>query len=189
MFKLHEPLETAVDIQGEIYEVNTSFDNILQLLDRLQNPRLTDGEKIADALMRLLGTQLDLEIDQQVKVFHALMDHFVHGEEGQEAPVDLEGNVMPVAARPPTYDLTHDAPYIYTSFQQAYGINLLEAQGKLDWRLFKLLLRDLPEDTKFKQVIDIRTRPYPKGKGLSEERRRLKEAKRAFALPGHVLDD
>ena len=188
MFKLDEKLETEVEIADITYEVDLSFDNVISLLNLIKNPRLSDGEKIYTGLYLLLGTELELEIDHQVKAFETLLDIFIHGEDKRDVQVDLEGNVMPVVAKAETYDLTHDATYIYTSFKQAYQMDLFEEQGKLDWRKFKILLRDLPDDTKFKQVIDIRTRPYPKGKGMGEERKKLKELKRTFALPGTVVD-
>ena len=184
MFTIDEKLATTIEIEGITYEVNLSFDNIIKLLGLIKNPRMCDGEKVYRGIYMLLHTELDLEIEQQLPIFESLITTFIHAEDEFDIQVDLEGNPMPVARKKPVYDLTYDATYIYTSFQQAYNINLFEAQGKLDWRQFKLLLRDLPDDTKFKQVIDIRTRPYPKGKGMSEERRRLKEAKRAYALPG-----
>jgi len=189
MFKLQEKLETEAEIAGEIYQVNLSFDNIMKLLDLIKSPYMNDNEKVYIGNYLLLGTELELEINQQLTVFETLITTFIHTEEEQQTQVDLEGNIMPTTERQQTYDLTHDATYIYTSFIQAYNINLLEEQGKLDWREFKILLRDLPDDTKFKQIIDIRTRPYPKGKGMSEERKKLKELKRTFALPGTIVDD
>ena len=189
MFKVHEKLETEVEIDGAIYEVDLSFDNVMKLLDLIKSPHISDGEKVYAGIYLLLDTELELEMNQQLIVFEALIATFVHGEDKPETKVDLEGNVMPVTDKQQTYDLNHDATYIYTSFKQAYNINLFEEQGKLDWREFKALLRDLPDDTKFKQVIDIRTRAYPKGKGMSEERKKLKELKRTFALPGSMMDD
>ena len=189
MFKLHEKLETEVEIDGEVYEVNLAFDNVMLLLTIVDDRSLTDEEKVDAGIYTLLGTQLELEIDQRVKVFEALMENFIQGSDKRGLQVDLEGNVMPEVNRKPVYDLFHDGEYIYSSFRQAYGMNLLEEQGRLDWREFKALLRDLPDDTKLKQVIDIRTRPYPKGKGMSEERKQLKELKRAFALPGTDWED
>ena len=189
MIKLCEKLETEVEISGELYEVNMSYDNIIKLLDLLKNPRLSDGEKVYLGIYLLLGTELELKAEQQVLVFETLVEKFVHGEDAIDIPVDLEGNIMPLVKRQESYDLTFDAGYIYTSFRQAYGINLFKEQGKLDWREFKQLLQDLPDKTKFKQVVDIRTRPYPKGKGMGEERKNLKELKRTFALPHSQLED
>jgi len=181
---VYEGLETEVEIEGVVYEVEMSFDNIMLLLEMMNDMSLSDGEKVYYGIYALLGTELEMELENQVKVFEGLIEHFVHSGDKQEVPVDLEGNVMPVAQQKASYDLRHDESYIYTSFKQAYRMDLEEERGKLDWRKFKILLRDLPEGTKLKQVIDIRTRPYPKGKHATEERRKLRELKKAFALPG-----
>ena len=188
-FTLDKKLETEVEVEGEIYEVNMSFNNIIQFLDIMSHPHLGDGEKVYYGLYQLLGISFGLEGEKQMKLFDALVENFVHAGEDPELPVDLEGNVMPVAEKEKAYDLTHDAGYIYSSFKQAYHMDLFEEMDRLDWRKFKTLLRDLPDKTKLKEVIDIRLRPYPKGKGMGEERKRLKELKRHYALPGVVIDD
>jgi len=188
MFTLNEKLETEIEISGDVYEVDMSFDNVMLFLEIMEDPTLTDPQKVYYGIYTLLGCELEIEMDEQVKVFHSLLENFVNAGEKKEANVDLEGNVMPTAAKPPSYDLKQDAEYIYSSFRQAYGMNLFEEQGKLDWREFKILLRDLPDDTKLKQVIDIRVRPYPKGKGMGDERKRLKELKRHYALPGMEIE-
>ena len=184
MFELDVQLETELDLDGTIYPVNMAFDNVMKLFKILENPILTDGDKVHQGIYQLLGTHLDLEFESQFKVFHYLLESFVNQGQQKETAVDLEGNPMPIKKQAPTQDLQHDASYIYNSFRQAYHINLFEEQGKLDWREFLSLLRGLPEDTEYKKVIDIRTRPYQKGKGTGEANRKLKEAKRLYALPG-----
>ena len=184
MFALYEGLETEIEIEGITYEVDMAFDNVILLLDLMNDLSLSDAEKVYYGIYTLIGVELELEIEKQVKVFEGLIKNFVHEDDERAVPVDLEGNVMPEQKQKPSYDLKYDASYIYTSFKQAYGIDLFEERGKLDWRKFKALLRDLPDDTKLKQIIDIRTRAYPKGKHSADERKKLKEMKRAFALPG-----
>jgi len=184
MFELDVKLETELDLDGATYSVNMAFDNIMQLFKLLDNPVLTDVDKVQGGIYQLLGTDLDLEIEEQVEVFNYLLENFVNQGSKKEEVVDLDGNPMPVKKKDPAQDLKYDASYIYNSFRQAYGINLFEEHGRLDWREFTSLLRGLPEDTEYKKIIDIRTRPYQKGKGTSEANRKLREAKRAYALPG-----
>ena len=188
MFLLHKKLETELDLDSEIYRVNMSFDNILTFFDIMEDTISTDYEKVVAGLYQLLGTHLNLEPDELYEVFKYMMEHFINEGSGSEITVDLEGNPMPIKKKEPVQDLKHDAAYIYASFKQAYNINLFEEQGKLDWREFKALLGGLPEDTVMSKIIDIRKRPYPKGKYATEERKRLKEAKRAYALPGVEIE-
>jgi len=181
---VYEKLETEVEIEGIVYPVDMAFDNIMLLLEMMNDGSLSNGEKVFYGIYALLGTELEMDFDKQVMIFDKLIENFVHQDQPQEAQVDLEGNIMPTVKKKQTYDLRHDESYIYTSFRQAYQMDLEKEQGKLDWRKFKILLRDLPENTKLKQVIDIRMRDYPKGKHASDERRKLKELKRTFAIPG-----
>jgi len=182
MGSIFDSLETEIIIDGVTYEVDMSFDNVLELIEVLENPKVDDVKKVYIGILILLGKELQLQIDEQMKVFEVLLKEFVQDENQQKIQFDLEGNQMPLPKQEISYDLRQDASYIYTSFVQAYGIDLYEQRGKLDWRKFKQLLRDLPDDTKFKQVIDIRTRPFPKGKHAVDERKRLKEMKRVYAL-------
>lgn len=184
MFELDVKLETELDLDGSIYPVNMAFNNVMQLFKLLQSPILTEVDKIQEGIYQLLGTRLNLEFDEQITVFNYLLDNFVNQGREKEIEVDLEGNPMPAKKQIPTQDLKQDASYIYNSFRQAYGINLFEEHDKLDWREFTSLLRGLPEDTEYKKVVDIRTRPYQKGKGVAEVNRKLRDAKRAYALPG-----
>ena len=189
MFALYEKLETEVEIAGKLYPVNMAFDNVMRFLNVTTDMTLQEGARVYYGIYTLLGVELDLEMEQLEVVFRSLVSHFIQSDQDREVEVDLEGNVMPVAKQRSVYDLNHDAPYIYASFMQAYGIDLLEEQGKLDWRKFQSLLMSLPDDTKFKQIISIRLRPYPKGKGMIEERKRLKELKKQYALPGDSIEE
>lgn len=188
MFELDVKLETELDLDGKIYSVNIAYDNVLKLFKILENPILTDHDKVHQGIYQLLGVNLELKLESQIEVFNYLLSSFVNEGKKEGQIVDLEGNLMPVKKQEQTQDLKHDASYIYNSFRQAYNINLFEEQGKLDWREFLSLLRGLPEDTEYKKVIDIRTRPYQKGKGTAEANRKLKEAKRAYALPGTIIE-
>jgi len=184
MFLLHKKLETELDLDGEIYSINMSFDNILTFFDIMEDVTSSDYEKIVLGLYQLLDVHLDLSLHELYEVFKYIMDNFINEDSNIDATIDLDGNPIPIKKKNPIQDLKHDASYIYASFRQAYNINLFEEHGKMDWREFKTLLSGLSEDTMMSKIIDIRRRPYPKGKHAIEERKKLKEAKRAYALPG-----
>ena len=60
-------------------------------------------------------------------------------------------------------------PFIYAAFRQAYGIDLFQEQGKLQWWEFVALLGALPSDTRLSNIIDIRIRPVPAPNGRNQE--------------------
>ena len=184
MLESFDEFETEIEIDGAFYEVNMSFNNIYKFFNILKNPILSDIEKAYHAVYRMIDAELDLEFEDTANILETLISDFINAGEEKAQQLDLEGNPMPIIEKEPVYDLNHDAWYIYSSFIQAYNIDLFEVKDKLHWRKFKGLLLGLPEGTKFREVMEIRSRPYPKGKGSSEERKKLKELKQHYALPG-----
>jgi hypothetical protein len=81
---------------------------------------------------------------------------------------------------PPAFDYFQDAKLISAAFQQAYGIGLDEITSMHWWR-FLGLLEGLPADTRFMEVVSIRTMDI-NPKDSAEEKRRKRAAKRSVAL-------
>lgn len=80
-------------------------------------------------------------------------------------------------------DFSQDAQYIYSSFWQCYGLDLLGKDRRLHWWSFVALLGGLSDDTRLMQVISIRTRPLPKPtKYNQEERAQLIKLKQMYKL-------
>ena len=94
MFALHKQLETELDLDGKIYPVNMSFDNVLKFFDILNNKISFDGDKIIAALYQLLGVHLALSIDEQHTVLNYLVDNFINEGQDQDIAVDLHGNCV-----------------------------------------------------------------------------------------------
>jgi hypothetical protein len=125
-----------------------------------------------------------LPLDIQSNIFNQTFYNYVN--QGKEEPIhtDLAGNPLPANYKKDKenfYSLKYDAEYIYASFMQAYGIDLIEQQGKLHWHKFQALLAGLPEDTKFRQVVSIRMWKKP-SKHDTEEKQMMK-LKDVYRLP------
>jgi hypothetical protein len=80
-------------------------------------------------------------------------------------------------------DFEQDADYIYASFLMDYGVDLIEQQGRLDWRKFTAMLGGLSSRTKIRDVMAIRAAEVPEltahnGKQIQE----LLKAKAHYAL-------
>ena len=184
MLNLAYPITETVEINGEKYDIDMSFDNILRLFDLLEDKSLNDIEKVETGLLMLIDNKLDdYDIQEKAKIFIEIFKSAI-GAEKEEQPVDLEGNPMPVASQEnkKVYDLAQDAEYIFASFMSDYNIDLFEQQGKLHWYKFKALLNGLTDKSKFMRVVDIRQAEMPKGKGMQKERERLRKLKEHYAL-------
>lgn len=80
-------------------------------------------------------------------------------------------------------DFIQDGQLIYAAFMQAYGIDLNDQRGKLHWWKFTALLRGLPSNTRFMEVVQIRTKPMPPPtKHNAQERAQLIRLKQEYAL-------
>ena len=80
-------------------------------------------------------------------------------------------------------DFIQDGQLIYAAFMKAYGIDLNDQRGKLHWCKFTALLRGLPSNTRFMEVVQIRTKPMPAPtKHNAQERAQLIRLKQEYAL-------
>lgn len=186
MLNLAYPINDTVVIDDERYEINLAYDNVLRLFDMLHDDELTDVEQIEIGIEMLLGKQLDVDLEKQEEVFFEIFKSTISKESEDNVAVDIDGNPMPIMNKEKdnkkVYSIKQDAEYIYASFYQDYGIDLFEAQGKLHWYKFQALLAGLRQDTKFKEVIEIRTMELPSGKGAAKHRKQVEEAKKAYKL-------
>lgn len=176
------PLTETVEIDGKTYKLNLSFDNVLRLIDMLNDKQLDDITQIETGLYMLLGVELDYPIEKKEEIFYQIFYETIGKEVEENIPVDLDGNPMPQQKEEKIYSIKQDAPYIYASFYQDYGIDLYEMQGKLHWEKFKALLEGLRPDTKFKEIVNIRTMELPTGKGTEKQRKHIKELKEIYKL-------
>lgn len=182
LFDLAYPLDDTVVINGVTYELDMSFDNVLRLIDMLSDKELSDIVQIETGLKMLLGVELDCDIYEKEQIFHKLFKSTIGKDVEENVPVDIEGNPMPHQKEEKVYSIKQDAEFIYASFYQDYGIDLFEQQGKLHWYKFRALLSGLRSDTKFKEVIEIRTMELPTGKGSDKQRKAIKELKEMYKL-------
>lgn len=188
MFSLTDDLVSEIKINGHLHSVDMSFDNILRLIDMLNDDDLNDATQILTGIEMLFDKPLGIPIEEQAEVFNQAYIALVGFEAEKELELDIMGNPMPVQNKEddgPIYDMQQDAEYIYASFMQDYGMDLLEQQGKLHWYKFKALLAGLSETTKFKKVLEIRQMELPSGKGSGKQREAVKELKKAYALKPH----
>jgi hypothetical protein len=86
----------------------------------------------------------------------------------------------PSKAVAPSFDYFQDAKLIGAAFQQAYGLGLDEITSMHWWR-FLSLVEGLPANTRFMEVIGIRTMEI-KSKDSAEEKARKRRMKKAVAL-------
>lgn len=187
MLQLAYPIDNSIEIDGISYEMDMSFDNVLRLIDLVADNDLNDAEKVIIGIEMMIGVCFLHDINTQADIFTQIFKSTIGKEAEDNTPVDIDGNPMPIPGgenNKKTYSLKEDAEYIFASFYQDYGVDLIEQQGKLHWFKFKAMLDGLRSDTQFKEVINIRTMELPKGKGSSKQRENVKKLKKQYALKG-----
>lgn len=211
MLDLSRKLTDKLVIDDKEYALDLSFDNILKMFEMMRDDDIPEYIKPHFAIRMLISKSLagttreekaesfnnDFEnysIEEMSKVFKSVFEEHISLSDVEDNHVeyDLAGNPMKTTASDDTkqrapYDIRYDGDYIYSSFLQAYGIDLFDAQGELHWRKFNALLSGLPEGTKLMEVIKIRKWKSQKGDSAEykEEMRRLQKD---YALPNDVIE-
>ena len=211
MLDLSRKLTDKLVIDDKEYALDLSFDNILKMFEMMRDDDIPEYIKPHFAIRMLISKSLaGTTREEKAESFNNDFEHYSIGEmsmvfqsvfeehislsdvEDNHVEYDLAGNPMKTTASDDTkqrapYDIRYDGDYIYSSFLQAYGIDLFDAQGELHWRKFNALLSGLPEGTKLMEVIKIRKWKPQKGDSAEykEEMRRLQKD---YALPNDVIE-
>lgn len=177
--RLNDLLITEFTYNGNSYQIDLAYDNVLDALDCLKDEQLWLVHRIGPAFTLLLGCVPD--VPDLLDMWLYVLTTFIFSEQEEFVEVDIAGNPLPKRKEENYLDLEQDAEFIFSSFLQSYRINLIEAQGELTWVEFRALLRGLPQDTIMQQIIQIRQwKPY---KGCSkEERQRMEMMQKTYSL-------
>lgn len=167
---LVDPLPTTVKIGGQDWPINTAFYVWVLFEITMQDPTLTDAEKIEQALPLCFPTvppDLNGALD-------ALLWFYRCGEDSPKPGKGSGGGTHKKA-----YCFEQDANLIYASFMACYGIDLAEADS-LHWWKFRALFRGLPQECEMVKVMGYRTADL---KGMGKAQRKLYEKMRkVYAL-------
>lgn len=173
--KLYEEFPESITVGGITYRLNLSFDRVLKYFDLFSESGLS-AEDIAD-----IGYSWLVVKPQNVPLVikSAVLAH-IRGEILSPPCRSLHTQKK----QPKAVDFNYDAEKIYSSFMQAYGIDLVEKRGKMHWCSFIALFRGLPDDTPIKRIMNIRTKEIPAPtKSNAKYIQNLAELKTLYALP------
>lgn len=159
-----------------IFRVNTAYDSVLNIQRMYKRDDLEQTDKLEIALHILAERSRKmrkLSFVEKAELLELIYQEHVNVKESPQIGKRL--NVL---------DFEIDGEFIYASFQQDYGIDLIEQQGKLSWKKFIALFQGLSEKTKIKEVMRIRGMDVPEPNGYNyREIRQINELKMYYALP------
>lgn len=175
--RLTTPFSNFIEWRGRKIRLNLAYDTVLMVYEVWQDGLFTDADKVELCLRVLVRGWRSKRLVRACKwqergeILAAIFREHINTENQTSA------------SRERVFDFAQDAEYIYASFMLDYGIDLIEEQGRLDWRKFIALFSGLSERTKMREVISIRSRKLPKPtKYNADEIAALKEAKAFYAL-------
>lgn len=146
-----------------VYKLTPAYDNVLNMYEVLEGADLWDQAE-------LMFYYLTEDAPRDVGLLKAIVDLLIMPRKKPKQS-------------PRAFDFIQDSELIYAAFYQAYGIDLIEEQGKMHWWKFQALLQGLPSDTRFSEVVQIRLRPMPPPtKYNGEERAQIARLKAEYAL-------
>lgn len=182
--RLNDPLVTSFAYDDKKYNIDLTFDNVLDVFDYLNDERLREYESVIIVLSLLLGDQ---EYKPTIDLWNFIFENFISDTKDEPIRRDLAGNPMKkqTTDKKRSIDLDKDGGFIYASFKQAYHIDLFEEQGKMHWDTFRSLLNGLPSNTVMQQIIRIREWK-PSKEDTLEQKKQMKELQKIYALESEV---
>lgn len=173
---LLEYSKDVVTFKGKKYRVNIAFDNVLLIYKMYEEEILEPCDKIRQALKMLTRNPFKVWLLSDMDKVELL-------EQIMKEKINLPKR--PQIGQPrKLMDFEADSDYIYSSFKQAYGMDLIRERGRLRWKEFCKLLDGLPDKTKLKEVMRIRAMEVPEPTRYNQkERQNIMELKAYYALP------
>lgn len=150
MLSLTDTPLSAIKFDGEIYQINLAFDNVIKYLELVED----DSEnKELEALKLFFGDQeIPLDPDFIESSFKLINETITKSAYQGNSSKDWSMNIAPQHI----YSYEQDADAIYSSFMMQYHIDLLKERGKMHWCVFRALFDGLGEDTPIQRIIELR---------------------------------
>lgn len=193
MFDISKKMDDKLVLNNKEYQLLLSFDRVLWIFDMWGKGHIPVELKPKLALAKLTDdvTFKDMDTRQALAIYADIFEKHIQVTRAVDEVdrYDIEGNVLPKKTKDaqdyddkPLFNIKYDGEFIFSSFMQAYNIDLIEQQGKLHWQKFNALLSGLPDGTKFVEVMKIRAWKPSKGES-SKEKQKMRELQEQYALP------
>lgn len=152
----------AITGYGSVFLLNTDFRVWLTYPQRMEALAAGDDSGYRELFADDIPLPLD-EIVEQTNDFYSQKPLLPRGAESGEKVLD--------------FDI--DADYIWASFMQVYGLDLLECE--LHWHKFMVMLNSMPQNTMISTIISYRT--------YTGDDKEFKELRYKWSLPVEYTDE
>lgn len=193
MFDISQKMDDKLVLKDKEYQLLLSFDRVLWVFDMWNKEHIPMELKPKLALAKLTNDVIfkDMVTEEALAIYAEVFEKHIQVTRAIDEVdrYDIEGNVMPKRPKDdpdsddkPLFNIKYDGEYIFSSFMQAYNIDLIEEQGRLHWQKFNALLSGLPDGTKFVEVMKIRAWKPSQGES-PKEKQKMRELQEQYALP------
>lgn len=193
MFDISKKMDDKLVLKDKEYQLLLSFDRVLWVFDMWNKEHIPMELKPKLALAKLTNDVIfkDMDTEEALAIYAEVFEKHIQvtRDIDEVDRYDIEGNVMPKRPKDdqdsddkPLFNIKYDGEYIFSSFMQAYNIDLIEEQGRLHWQKFNALLSGLPDGTKFVEIMKIRAWRPSKGED-AKEKQKMRELQEQYALP------
>ena len=173
---LTDRLPDALWIGGIRYPVYTDFRRWILAVELFAEPFVEMGIKTDCAAKLLFPGENPLERERTGDLYRSMVHGIAWFASCGRSVRNGYGGERERDREEPVFDFTVDADLIYAAFMQTYGIDLCDPAVKLHFWKFMALLRNLPRETEFMQVVNLRRTDTSKI-GNDDLRRQVRRAK------------
>lgn len=164
---------TQVEINGELYPINTDYRDALRCFEVINDTDISDYERAYAIVYILFG---DIPEDELMDEFVKMAVKFLQcGETRQEQN-----------SKPANMDFEYDRSYIAASFMSDYHVDLSKVD--MHWWQYVDLISGLTEHSVLSRIRYIRDYDLSTIKD-ARERAKMAEAKKAVALPERLTKE
>lgn len=153
MGMLAERLPESVIVGGMEVRIETDFRTSILFEELLNDPELTNLQKVMQAVEMYYGTQIIRWEDREEAIEKILW--FYNGDQKRQNSRNSDEETDEVMASDALYSFEYDADKILAAFQHDYGIDL-QSIGYLHWWKFKALFKGLSEENEIVKIIGYR---------------------------------
>lgn len=153
MGMLSERLPDTVIVGGVEVGIDTDFRTSILFEELLNDPELTNLQKVMQAVEMYYGAQVIRWEDRNEAIEKILW--FYNGESNRQQSKTGGEEEEEVEAADALYSFEYDADKILAAFQHDYGIDL-QSIGYLHWWKFKALFKGLSEENEIVKIIGYR---------------------------------
>ena len=160
---------------GKVYDLDLSYDSVLNVQRLCKDRTIVSPFICLDAAMKILVGKpaMSLTFPEKQELLEQIFQEKIALKPKPKVGKQIK-----------TVDFELDGEYIFASFWQDYGIDLLEEQGRLHWKKFVALFDGLSDKTKIRNIMRIRAADIPEMTAHNQkEVQNLIELKSYYALP------